>query len=313
MTRTESILETINPDKIKPNPENPRLVFREEDMNELLQSIQQVGIKVPLTIYKGEGHFTLIDGERRWRCARKLNLETVPVIIQPKPNPLENLLMMFNIHNVRVDWDLMPMALKLAKVRDMLAKDGKPHDAGALAAVTGVRLATIKRAIDLLNMPLKYQNMLLEEAAKPRSEQHVKADLFIEIYKSLHSVERHIPEVFERVTKAQYVDSLVGKYLEGTIDNVVSFRNISKIARAENAGASKRDAIPAIVNLVKKDKYSVQNAYAETVENSYTQKDLVVRMRSLTSKLTNFKDSPDRETKEELITLRKVIDSILGR
>src|SRR5688572_14071224 len=119
-TATETLQE-IHPDTINPNPQNPRLIFREEEMNQLLVSIKEVGIRVPLSVYHERGSkFTLIDGERRWRCARKLNLTSVPVIVYPRPSPLENLLMMFNIHKVRSDWDIMPMALKLDDIRGML-------------------------------------------------------------------------------------------------------------------------------------------------------------------------------------------------
>lgn len=230
-------LQQIHPDKLKRNPDNPRLVFREAEMNELLESIREVGIKVPLSVYPDGAHYTLIDGERRWRCATKLNLTAVPAIVLAKPSRLENLLMMFNIHNVRLDWDLMPMAIKLGEIREMLAKGGKATNAKALAAVTGVRLATVRRAFDLLELPQKYQTMLLKEAEKPREEQRIKVDLFIEIYKSLHAVERHAPEVLDQVSKPQYVDSLVKKYLDGVVENVVAFREVSKIARAELTGA----------------------------------------------------------------------------
>src|SRR4051794_25820591 len=121
MAKINLPLLEISPDSVKPNPDNPRLIFREDDMNELLQSIQEVGIRVPISVYADGKKYVLLDGERRWRCSKKLNLPTVPAHIQAKPSRLENLLMMFNIHNVRVDWDIMPMALKLAQVRDMLA------------------------------------------------------------------------------------------------------------------------------------------------------------------------------------------------
>src|SRR5262249_8304865 len=234
------------PDKIRPNPDNPRLVFREDEMRELMDSIQSVGIKVPVSLYEDGQRFVLIDGERRWRCAKRLNLRVVPAIVQPKPTKLENLLMMFNIHNVRVDWDPMPMALKLKEVRELLEKEGQPTNPKALSAVTGVPSASVRRALDLLDLPQKYQTMLLKEAEKPRAEQRIKADLFIEIYKSLHAVERHAPEVLKAVSKPQYIDSMVQKYVRGVIDNVVAYREVSKIARAELAGVDKREAIPAL-------------------------------------------------------------------
>ena len=96
---------------------------------------------------------------------------------------------------------------------------------------------------------------------------------------------------------------------------MVSYRQISKIARAENAGASKREAIPAIVNLVKKEKYSVQNAYTDTVENSYSQKDLILKIRSLVAKLDGLRRpaSINEEVRAELIHLQTIIDRVLKR
>src|SRR5207244_1926735 len=89
---TQAAVMQVHPDKVDRNPDNPRLIFREDEMNSLLDSIKEVGIQVPVTVYRDADRFTLIDGERRWRCAVKLNLPKMPAIIQPKPTPLENLL-----------------------------------------------------------------------------------------------------------------------------------------------------------------------------------------------------------------------------
>jgi ParB/RepB/Spo0J family partition protein len=265
------------------------LIFQEDEMNDLLESIREVGIKVPVSVYSDGNKYTLLDGERRWRCAKKLNLEVVPAIVQPKPTRLENLLMMFNIHNVRVDWDLMPMALKLGDVRDMLEKQGQDVSPKALAAVTGVRLPTIRRALDLLDLPAKYQKMLLREAEKPRNEQKIKADLFIEIYKSMHAVERYIPSVFEQVSKPAYVEAMVNKYVGGVVDNVVAFREVSKIARAERAGGDKNRVLPTIIKLVKNRTYSIDQAFEDTVQAAYEQRDLLTRLRGIIGKLREYK------------------------
>ena len=88
----------INPRRIQRNLDNPRLIFRQDEMENLMFSINRLGIQVPLTVYEDEDVYRLIDGERRWRCARKLNLRTVPVLVQDKPTELENLLPMYNIH-----------------------------------------------------------------------------------------------------------------------------------------------------------------------------------------------------------------------
>jgi ParB family chromosome partitioning protein len=296
-------LQSVSPDKIRPNPDNPRLVFREEEMTQLMNSIREVGIKVPVSLYEDGGRFFLIDGERRWRCAKRLNLKAVPSIIQPKPTKLENLLMMFNIHNVRLDWDLMPMALKLGEVRAMLEKLGKAADVKALSAITGVPTATVKRAFDLLDLPVKYQRMLLKEAEKPRKEQRIKPDLFIEIYKSLHTIERYTPEVLDTVKKAEYVDAMVGKYMSGVVDNVVGYREVTKIARAEKAGFDRSHAIPTIIRLVRKKGYGIKQAYEDTVQAAYEQRDLVSKLRSMAERLADLK-SPVGLSQDVLDALR---------
>ena len=313
MARVAATLQEIAPDRIRPNPDNPRLIFRENEMQELMDSIREVGIKVPVSLYDDGQRFVLIDGERRWKCAKRLNLRVIPAIVQPKPTKLENLLMMFNIHNVRVDWDPMPMALKLEEVRDLLERGGQPTNPKTLAAITGVPLASVRRALDLLDLPQKYQKLLLKEAEKPRAEQRIKADLFIEIYKSLHAVERHAPEVLKEVSKHQYIESMVQKYVDGVIDNVVAFREVSKIARAELAGVDKQEAIPTLVNLVKTKNYSIKDAYRDTVQSAYERRDLLTRLQGLVERLAEIRAGAQlgKEMRDVLQRLRLEIDRLL--
>jgi ParB/RepB/Spo0J family partition protein len=313
MTLTAPPLQEINPDYIKPNPDNPRLIFQEDEMNELLESIREVGVKVPISVYPDGNRYVLLDGERRWRCTRKLNLKNIPAIVQPKPTRLENLLMMFNIHNVRVDWDVMPMALKLGEIRDMLEKDGKPTSPKALAAITGVRLATVRRALELLDLPKQYQKMLLKEAQKPRNEQRIKVDLFIEVYKSLHVIEKYIPVVFEKVSKTEYINAMVDKYVSGVVDNVVGYRELSKIARGEKVGIGVKEAAPVILKLVKQRDFSINQAFEETVQAAYEQRDIVTKVHGITERLTQYKERWELtdEVRQALRLLRDEISRLL--
>ncbi len=283
-------------------------------MNVLLDSIKEIGILVPVTVYQGDKGYTLIDGERRWRCAKRLNLPTIPAIIQPTPSPLENLLTMFNIHNVRVQWDLMPTALKLAEIRSMLEKAGKRADSRSLSGVTGVSLPTIRRALDLLDLPKKYQDMLLKEAAKPKAQQKITPDLFLEIYKSMRAIERHAPEVFQEVSKRKYVDTMVEKYTGGVVENVVEFRDLSRMARAELAGVRSDEVQPVIKRLVQTKNYSIKDAYKDTVQSAYEQRDLITRADGLTQRLSRLSTgkSLNKDLRGSLQRLRGAIDRLLG-
>jgi hypothetical protein len=157
--------------------------------------------------------------------------------------------------------------------------------------------------------------MLVKEAEKPRSEQRVRADLFIEIYKSLHTIERHTPEVLETITKSQYIDSMVRKYMAGVIDNVVAYREVSKIARAEHAGVDKGEAIPALVKLAQNKSYSIKDAYRDTVQAAYERRDLATRLTGVADRLSEIRTGAQLsvEIRKALELVRQQIDRLLGR
>ena len=304
-------LQDISPDRLHPNPENPRVFFREAEMLQLMNSIREVGIQVPITAYAEANRFVLLDGERRWRCAKRLNLPTVPAIIQAKPAPLENLLMMFNIHNVREDWDLIAIAKKIGEIRDILGQNNSKNDEKTIASLTGVTPTTVKRSFEILALPQKYFRMLMKEAEKPKAEQRIKPDLFLEIYKSLHTVEKYIPEVFEKVDRTEFVDAMVGKYKSEVIDNVVSFRDLSRIARAEKAGVDREHAIPTVVRLVRSPKYNIKTAYEDTVETAYQQRDLIAKIDGLAERLREVRPRPHKAVADALKRLDAEISRIL--
>src|SRR4051794_40169565 len=92
-------VQLLAPSEIKPNPENPRLIFRADELQALEESISEQGILVPLTVFRTKTGHVILDGERRWRCSLRLGLPRVPVIVQPEPTRFQNILMMFAIHN----------------------------------------------------------------------------------------------------------------------------------------------------------------------------------------------------------------------
>src|SRR6185295_18652082 len=182
-------------DKIERNPDNPRIVFRPNELEDLQESIHLYGVQVPISVYRESGRFVLIDGERRWKCALKLNLHTIPALVQDKPDALENLLLMFNIHALREQWDLLTIALKLPKIIELLRTKSK-HDPTVkeLSEHTGLNRGLIQRCRLLMNLPDKYKKTLLSELAKPKSQQKLTEDLFIEMERALTTVERAVPE-----------------------------------------------------------------------------------------------------------------------
>lgn len=68
---------------ITPNPRQPRTVFDEEAMAELVESIGEVGLLQPIVVRPlGDEHFELVMGERRWRAAQQAELAVIPAIVR---------------------------------------------------------------------------------------------------------------------------------------------------------------------------------------------------------------------------------------
>lgn len=157
--------------------------------------------------------------------------------------------------------------------------------------------------------------MLLKEAEKPRNEQRIKVDLFLEVYKSLHTIERYTPEVLDEISPSKFVDVMVRKYVDGVVDNVVGYRELSKIARSERAGISREDAVPVILRLVKDKKYSIEQAYEDTVQVAYEQRDLATKLRGVTERLARYKSL--KQLNQELVSalndLRTEVWRLLGK
>jgi ParB/RepB/Spo0J family partition protein len=307
-------LDSISPDKINPNPENPRLIFRQNEMDDLLESIKNTGIQVPLTVYRNkENKVILLDGERRWRCAKKLNLAKVPVIIHPEPTKLENVLMMFHIHNVRVEWDPLVIAIKLKEIMATLRKEGKETGNKELAVLTGISVSRIRRYLDLLNLPSKYGELLFTELEKPKHEQKISVDLIIEIQKSFKTIEKYVPEALQETNEEKYIDSMLDKYKSDTVKSVVKYRDISKIARAERAGTNRKVAIKAIRHLISTPKATIEDTYKESVKTAYEDRSLIQKCESLVERLEQVQSKQlTPEFKSALQKLRSSIDKTLG-
>src|SRR5690625_314176 len=81
-----AVYREISPADIEPNPRQPRQVFDEEALNELVHSIREFGLMQPIVVRAlpdsapGVPRYQLVMGERRWRASQQAGLETIPAI-----------------------------------------------------------------------------------------------------------------------------------------------------------------------------------------------------------------------------------------
>jgi ParB family transcriptional regulator, chromosome partitioning protein len=90
---------------ISPNPKQPRTVFDEVALKELMVSIKEMGILQPPVVREvSGGRYELIMGERRYRAAKAVGLKTIPVIIRQTPdNELLREALIENIHRSQLN------------------------------------------------------------------------------------------------------------------------------------------------------------------------------------------------------------------
>ena len=73
----------IEVDRITPNPQQPRLAFNQETLDELAASVREHGVLQPILVRPLEdGEFQLIAGERRWRASKAAGLATIPALVE---------------------------------------------------------------------------------------------------------------------------------------------------------------------------------------------------------------------------------------
>jgi ParB family chromosome partitioning protein len=229
MVQTAKV-QNISVREIGPNPHNPRRLFDEKPMQILQESVEKLGILVPVTLYEApKGHrppnerFILLDGERRWRVAQQLYITEVPAIIVEPPSDTQNILTMFHIHNVREGWQLMPTALKLQTLIDQLQETNERK----LSELTKLTVSQIRRCKILLTFPRKFQEMML---APPN--ERMKADFFIELDRIRRPAleERFQPWISRGDRRC--IQLLLDKYLNEVITAVTDFRQLAEIYRA---------------------------------------------------------------------------------
>ena len=159
-------------DSISPNPRQPRTAFDEEAMNELVESIREVGLLQPIVVRPlGGGRFELVMGERRWRAAQQADLDNIPAIVrETADHALLRDALLENLHRVQLN----PLE-EAAAYQQMLEDFGCTQE--ELANRIKRSRPQISNTIRLLKLPPTVQRRV---AAGVISAGHAKALLAIE-------------------------------------------------------------------------------------------------------------------------------------
>lgn len=151
-TKGSSYISEIALDKIKPNPDQPRVDFDDEAMEELSISIQKIGVIQPITLRELEdGGFQIIAGERRYRASLMANLKTIPAYVKTVED--EDVMEMALVENIqREDLNAIEIALTYQKLIDSQSLTQEQ-----LSDRVGKKRATVANYMRLLKLPAVVQ------------------------------------------------------------------------------------------------------------------------------------------------------------
>jgi ParB family chromosome partitioning protein len=152
---------------ITPNPRQPRQVFEEESLAELVYSMREVGLLQPIVVRPvAADHYELVAGERRWRAAKQAGFTKIPAIVRATDDDvLLRDALLENLHRA----DLNPLE-EAAAYGQLLADFGCTQD--ELAARIGRSRPQVSNTLRLLKLPAAVQRRV---AAGVLSAGHARA------------------------------------------------------------------------------------------------------------------------------------------
>jgi ParB family chromosome partitioning protein len=152
---------------ITPNPRQPRRTFDEDALEELAESIREVGLLQPVVVRPaGPGRYELVMGERRWRACERAGLTEIGAIVkQTQDNELLRDALIENLHRQQLD----PLE-EAAAYQQLLDDFGATHE--QLAQKIGRSRPHISNTLRLLNLPPAVQKRV---AAGVLSAGHARA------------------------------------------------------------------------------------------------------------------------------------------
>ena len=206
-TQGSSTINEIPISQIEANPNQPRRDFDQEALQELAQSIKEIGIVSPITLRQiSENRFQIIAGERRWRASQIVGLQAIPAYIRTTND--ENVMEMALVENIQRE-DLNAIEIALA-YQHLLENTGMTQE--KVAERVGKSRAAVANHLRLLKLPAQVQ-MALQK--KEIDMGHARALLAID---SPSQQLRVFREIQKNGYSVRQVETLVKKINEGEED-----------------------------------------------------------------------------------------------
>ncbi len=200
--------------KIKPNPNQPRKVFIEDNIEELANSIKEHGVLQPISVRYERGSYELIAGERRLRACKKAGLTYIPALVANITDKQSAILAMLeNIQREDLNYLEEAEGLQMLLVEYEMTQE-------ELAEKLGKTQSTIANKLRILKLPTEVKYLLIENNL---TERHARALLKL---KSAEDMIEVLKEVIKKDLNVRRTEVLVEKYLIKKEENVKEKSNM---------------------------------------------------------------------------------------
>ena len=258
-------LRELDVDSIVPNDRNPRLEFPQNELDKLAESIDLEGILVPIVVYPRDDKFVLIDGERRFRCARELGLKQIPAVITTERSERDVLQQMFNIHLIREPWRDIPTAMALERLaKEIEEQEGKDPSDTDLKELTGLSIERVRQLRYVMTLPDEWRTYIRNG--------EIPLNFFWELKRNVvDALAKNRPAILEEFGEDGIQQAFVQKRLDKVITDTVSLRKVAPIIRfaaqdAERSGTDTSQLDASIRDLIERPSATIEETYEDTVQ-----------------------------------------------
>jgi len=300
--------------QIETNSLNPRKRFVDTEEDVLIESLLSKGLLNPIIVFKrkSDNRYIILDGERRYRAFKKINKKEIAChVLEKEPTELENLSLMFHIHNVREEWTDFAIAQTLIKVVYEMGKDIKRlerKDKLELAKITSLSEYKINKYLIFYDYPESILKKFMESEMQEVPVKGMDPDILAEMHAPLKIIEKELPNFLKKYSKEKIIDACVKKKAKGIIRTNRDFRALTKSLTAMKKGSVRKEVMfDKLESFLKESEVTPLNIYEDTSETIYQVDSILKKAETLIKELQNL--NLNQITKDE----RKSIEVYLEK
>ena len=303
--------------QIDPNVLNPRKRFIDTEEDILIESILSKGLLNPIIVYqrKRDKRYVILDGERRYRAYKKINLKEISChVLEKEPTELENLSLMFHIHNVREEWTDFAIAQTLIKVIHEMGKDIQKlerQDKLELAKLTSLTEYKINKYLVFYDYPESVINKFMESEMQETPVKGMDPDILAEMHAPIKIIETDLPDFLKKYSKERIIDACVKKKAKGIITTNRDFRALTKSLSAMKKGGVRKELMfDKLESFIRELEVTPQSIFEDTSETIYQVDSILKKTEVLIKEIENL--NLNQITREEKKSIESNLNKLAG-